>query len=34
MAGNKIVLQTGDVVNVRGSVSNALDAILSVMEIT
>jgi hypothetical protein len=34
MAGNKIVLQTGDVINVRGSVSNALDAILSVMEIT
>ena len=34
MSGNKIVLEAGDVVKVRGSVTNAIDALLSVMEIT
>tara|TARA_R110002074_G_scaffold198768_2_gene366440 strand:+ start:2618 stop:2959 length:342 start_codon:yes stop_codon:yes gene_type:complete len=34
MAGNKIVLEAGDVIQVNGSVTNAVDAILSVMEIT
>ena len=34
MSGNKIVLEAGDVVKVRGSVTNAVDALLSVMEIT
>jgi len=32
MAGNKIVLQTTDVLQVVGSVTNAVDAVLSVME--
>ena len=34
MAGNKIVLQAGDIVKVKGSVTDAVDALLSVMEIT
>ena len=34
MAGNKIVLEAGDIVRVKGSVTNAVDAILSIMEIT
>lgn len=34
MAGNKIILETGDVVKVGGSTTNCLDAILSIMEIT
>ena len=34
MSGNKIVLEAGDVVKVRGSVTDAVDALLSVMEIT
>ena len=34
MSGNKIVLEAGDIVKVRGSVTNAVDALLSVMEIT
>ena len=34
MAGNKIILEAGDVVQVKGSTSNCLDAILSIMEIT
>lgn len=34
MAGNKIVLETGDVIKVKGSVTDAVDAILSIMEIT
>jgi len=33
MAGNKIVLEAGDVVKVKGSVTDAVDAILSIMEI-
>ena len=34
MAGNKIVLEAGDIVKVKGSVTDAVDAILSIMEIT
>ena len=34
MSGNKIVLEAGDIVKVKGSVTNAIDALLSVMEIT
>jgi len=34
MSGNKIVLEAGDIVKVKGSVTDAVDAILSVMEIT
>ena len=34
MAGNKIVLEAGDIVKVKGSVTDAIDAILSIMEIT
>ena len=34
MSGNKIVLEEGDIVKVKGSVTNAVDALLSVMEIT
>ena len=34
MAGNKIVLQTTDEVWVKGSVTDAVDAVLSIMEIT
>ena len=34
MAGNKIVLQTTDAVQVKGSVTDAVDVILSIMEIT
>ena len=34
MAGNKIVLEAGDIVKVKGSVTDAVDALLSVMEIT
>ena len=34
MSGNKIVLEAGDVIRVKGSVTNAVDAILSIMEIT
>ena len=34
MAGNKIVLEAGDIVKVKGSVTNAVDAILSIMEIS
>ena len=34
MSGNKIVLETGDIVKVKGSVTDAVDALLSVMEIT
>ena len=34
MAGNKIVLEPGDVVKVKGSTTNAVDALLSIMEIT
>jgi|TARA_R110000850_G_scaffold237828_1_gene362547 hypothetical protein len=34
MSGNKIVLEAGDIVKVKGSVTNAVDALLSVMEIT
>jgi hypothetical protein len=33
MAGNKIVLQAGDIVKGKGSVKDAVDALLSVMEI-
>ncbi len=34
MSGNKIVLEAGDIVKVKGSVTNSIDAILSIMEIT
>ena len=34
MAGKKIVLETGDIIKVKGSVTDAVDAILSIMEIT
>jgi hypothetical protein len=34
MAGNKIILEAGDIVKVKGSATDAVDAILSVMEIT
>jgi hypothetical protein len=34
MAGNKIVLQTTDVLKVLGSATNSVDATLSIMEIT
>ena len=34
MAGNKIVLQATDVIQVKGSVADAVDVILSIMEIT
>ena len=34
MSGNKIVLQTTDAVQVKGSVTDAVDVILSIMEIT
>ena len=34
MAGNKIVLQPTDAVQVKGSVTDAVDVILSIMEIT
>ena len=34
MAGNKIILETGDGVKGGGSTTNCLDAILSIMEIT
>ena len=34
MSGNKIVLEAGDIVKVKGSVTNAVDALLSIMEIT
>ena len=34
MSGNKIVLQATDVIRVKGSVTDAVDAILSIMEIT
>jgi hypothetical protein len=34
MSGNKIVLEAGDVVKVRGTVTDAVEALLSVMEIT
>ena len=34
MAGNKIVLQTTDAIQVKGSVTDAVDALLSIMEIT
>ena len=34
MAGNKIVLQTTDKIQVKGSATDAVDATLSVMEIT
>ena len=33
MAGNKLVLEAGDVVKVKGSVTDAVDALLSIMEI-
>ena len=33
MSGNKIVLETGDIIKVKGSVTDAVDAILSIMEI-
>jgi len=34
MSGNKIVLEAGDVIRVKGSVTDSVDAILSIMEIT
>ena len=34
MSGNKIVLEAGDIVKVKGSVTDAVDAMLSIMEIT
>ena len=34
MAGNKIILEAGDIVKVKGSVTDAVDALLSIMEIT
>ena len=34
MAGNKIILEAGDIVKVKGSATDAVDAILSIMEIT
>jgi len=34
MSGNKIILNAGDIVKVKGSVTDAVDAILSIMEIT
>ena len=34
MAGNKIVLQATDKIQVKGSVTDAVDVILSIMEIT
>ena len=34
MAGNKIVLQTTDKIQVKGSATDAVDVILSIMEIT
>jgi hypothetical protein len=34
MAGNKIVLQATDKIQVKGSVADAVDAVLSIMEIT
>ena len=34
MGGNKIILETGDIVKVKSSTTNGVDAILSIMEIT
>ena len=34
MAGNKIVLKATDAIQVKGSVADAVDATLSIMEIT
>jgi hypothetical protein len=34
MAGNKIVLKATDVLKVKGSATNSVDATLSIMEIT
>jgi hypothetical protein len=34
MSGNKIVLQAGDIVKVQSNTASALDAALSIMEIT
>ena len=34
MGGNKIILETGDIVKVKGSTTNCVDSILSIMEIT
>ena len=34
MAGNKIILQAGDIVKVKSDTTNGVDAILSIMEIT
>jgi len=34
MGGNKIILEAGDIVKVKGSTTNCLDSILSIMEIT
>jgi len=34
MAGNKIVMETGDIIKVKASVVDGVDALLSVMEIT
>ena len=34
MGGNKIILETGDIVKVKGSKTNCVDSILSIMEIT
>lgn len=34
MSGNKVVLETSDVLKVQSSVANSLDTVLSIMEIT
>ena len=34
MSGNKVVLETSDVLKVQSSVANSLDSVLSIMEIT
>ena len=34
MAGNKVVLETSDVLKVQSSIANSLDTVLSIMEIT
>ena len=34
MAGNKIVLETGDIIKVQSNIANSLDTTLSIMEQT
>ena len=34
MSGNKVVLETSDILKVQSSIANSLDTVLSIMEIT